>query len=71
MASEMMMRRKLTSCPVGQTVLDAVARELGCTGLGEDKVTLKARIDDLGNDVAVGDADDQAVLGRVAEDTVV
>lgn len=51
--------------PVGQTVGDAIALELVGVGAGEDLVTGDLRVDDLGDDVAVGEADDQAVLGGV------
>ena len=61
----MQITRKLTSGPVGQTVLDTVAGELVCVGSGENKVTLELGVDNLGDDVLVGDADDQAVFGGV------
>ena len=51
--------------PVGQTVGDAIALELVGVGAGEDLVTGDFRVDDLGDDVAVGEANDQAVLGSV------
>lgn len=51
--------------PVGKTVLNAVGAELVGVGGGEDLVTSNLGGDDLGDDVAVGEADDQAVLGRV------
>ena len=59
--------RRLTSSPVGETVVDAVAGELARAGVGEDEVTLDARVDDLDDDLLVGEANDQAVLGGVAE----
>lgn len=51
--------------PVGQTLGDAVALQLVRVGGGEDLVTRDLRVDDLGDDVAVGEADDHAVLGRI------
>lgn len=51
--------------PVGQTVGDAIALELVGVGAGEDLVTGDLRVDDLSDDVAVGEADNQAVLGGV------
>merc|ERR1711939_625742 len=51
--------------PVGETVLNAVARELVGVGGGEDVVALDLGVHDLADDVAVGDADDKAVLGGV------
>lgn len=51
--------------PVGKTVLDAVGLELVGVGRDEDLVTSDLGRDDLADDVAVGEADDQAVLGGV------
>lgn len=51
--------------PVGKTVLDAVGLEFVGVGSGEDLVTGDFRGDDLSDDVAVGEADNQAVLGGV------
>jgi hypothetical protein len=51
--------------PVGQAVLDAVGAQLVRVGRGEDLVTVDLGGDDLGDDVAVGEADNQAVLGRI------
>ena len=53
------------SSPVGKAVLDAIALQLVGVGRGEDLVTIEVGGDDLGDDVAVGEADNQAVLGRV------
>ncbi len=55
----------LTGCPVGETVAYAIAGELLGRRGAEDKVTLEARIDDLYDDLLVGEADDEAVLGCV------
>lgn len=51
--------------PVGQTLLDTIALELVRVSGGEDLVTRDLRVDDLSDDVAVGEADNQTVLGRV------
>lgn len=51
--------------PVGEAVLDAIALELVGVGAGKNLVAGDLSGDDLGDDVAVGEADDQAVLGRV------
>jgi len=51
--------------PVGQTVVDAISLELVGVGCDKDLVTSDLGGDQLGNDVAVGEADDEAVLGRV------
>lgn len=59
--------KKRTSSPVGETVLNPVPRELAGVGGDENKVTLQARIDDLDGDVLVGEANDKAVLGRIAK----
>jgi hypothetical protein len=53
------------SSPVGQTLVNAVLGELVSVGRGEDLVTRDLGVDDLGNDVAVGEADNHAVLGRI------
>jgi hypothetical protein len=44
---------------------DAVGLELVCVGGTEDLVSANLRADDLGDDVAVGEADDETVLGRI------
>lgn len=51
--------------PVGQTVGDAVGLQLVGVGSGEDLVTRDLRADDLHDDVLVGEADNQAVLGSI------
>lgn len=53
------------SSPVGKTLVNAVLGELVSVGSGENLVTGDLRVDDLGNDVAVGEANNHAVLGRV------
>ena len=54
-----------TGSPVGETVVDAVARELARVGLGQDEIALEASVDDLANDVLVGEANNKAVLRRI------
>ena len=51
--------------PVGETLGDAVALELVAVGSAEDLVTGDLRVDDLSDDVAVGETNDHAVLGRI------
>lgn len=51
--------------PVGQAVGDAVGLQLVGVGSGEDLVTRDLRADDLHDDVLVGEADNQAVLGSI------
>jgi hypothetical protein len=53
------------SGPVGKTVLDTVGLELVGVGSDEDLVTSDLGRDDLADDVAVGEANNQAVLGSV------
>lgn len=55
----------VSSGPVGETVLDTVSLELVSVGGDEDLVTGDLRGDDLADDVLVGEADNQAVLGGV------
>lgn len=51
--------------PVGKTVLDAVGLELVGVGSAEDLVASDLGGHDLHDDVAVGETDDEAVLGRI------
>lgn len=51
--------------PIGQAILDAVSLELVGVGSSVDLVAGKLSGDQLADDVTVGEADDQAVLGRV------
>ena len=53
------------SSPVGETVLNAVGTELVGVGGGEDLVAGDLGAHNLEDDVAVGEADDQAVLGSI------
>ena len=46
-------------------MVDTVTRELLRGRGAENEVALEARVDDLHNYLLVGEADDQAVLGRV------
>ena len=52
----------ISGSPVGQTMLDAVAFELMSIGGTEDLVTGDLRGDDLGDDIAVGETNDETVL---------
>lgn len=83
-----MRERKLTSGPVGKTVLKSVLGQLLGVSLGENEVSLQTRsryqlsapldqakakrgtnlelgVNDLDDDVPVGEADDKTVLGGV------
>lgn len=51
--------------PVGETVVDAIALEFVGVSAGKDLVAGDLSGDDLGDDVTVCEADDEAVLGRV------
>lgn len=51
--------------PVGQTLGDTIALELVGVGAGEHLITGDLRVDDLGDDVAVGEAHNETVLGSV------
>lgn len=53
------------SGPVGKTVLEAVSLQLVGVGSGEDLVTGDLGGDDLGDDVAVGEADNKTVLWSI------
>lgn len=55
----------VSSSPVGETVLDAVARKLVGIGSAKGVIALDLGRDNLDNDVLVGEADHQAVLGAV------
>jgi hypothetical protein len=50
---------------VGKTKLDAITRKLVGVGSDKDVITVDARVDDLADDVAVGETDNKTVLGRV------
>ena len=49
----------------GQSGVDSPSLELSGGGAGEDSVSLQGGVDDLGDDVSVGDSSDQSVLGGV------
>lgn len=57
---------ELTGSPVSETVVDAVAGELLRARSAKHEVTLEASVHDLDQNLAVREADDQTVLGRVA-----
>ena len=50
---------------VGEADLDSVPGELVGVGGGDDLVTVETSVSDLGDDIAVGDTHDHAVLGRI------
>jgi hypothetical protein len=54
-----------TGSPVGQTTLNAKAGKFVSVSSGENVVTLELSIDDLADDVSVGETDDKSVLGGV------
>lgn len=47
-------------------MIDAVSWEFFGPSSSQDKVTLQTCIDDLDDNVLVGETDDEAVLGRIA-----
>jgi len=51
--------------PVGQTTLDTIAGKLVGVGGSKNVITLELGIDDLADDVLVGETDNESVLGRV------
>jgi len=51
--------------PVGQTTLNTITGEFVSIGSRENEITLELGVDDLTDDVLVGETDDQSVLGRV------
>lgn len=62
------MNKRLTSSPVGQTVVDTIAGQFCRSCLRQDEVALKTGVDDLDSDVLIGESDDQAVFGGVASE---
>jgi hypothetical protein len=55
----------ISRSPVGQTTLDTVTGKFVSIGSREDEITLELGVDDLANNILVGETDDQSVLGRV------
>ena len=53
------------SCPVGETVVDAVAGKFFGASRSEDKVSLQTGVDYLANNFLVGEADNKTVLGSI------
>lgn len=53
---------------VGQTQLDSIAGQLVRVSGGQHHIVRQIRSDDLGDDVAVGDANDQTVLGSLRDE---
>ena len=49
-------------------MVDPVTGKLLRAGLDQDEVALQASVDNLADDVLVGEADDQTVLRRVAKE---
>jgi hypothetical protein len=62
---EVKYKAQFTSSPVGQTTLDAVTRKFVRVGSSKNVIALELGVDDLANDVLVGETDNQSVLGRV------
>ncbi len=58
--------QRRTSSPVGETVVDAISWELLRAGGNEDEITLNACVDDLDDDLLVGETDNKAVFRSVA-----
>ena len=56
-----------TGRPVGQTVINAVSWEFFRPCSSQYKVALQTCIDDLDDDVFVGETDNQTVFGCIAE----
>ncbi len=56
----------LTGSPVSQTVVDTISGKLLGAGGSENEVALNTSVDNLGNDLLVGEADNKTVLGGVA-----
>ena len=54
-----------TGSPVGQTVVDAIAGELLRGRSAKNEIALEASVDNLNDDLLVGEADNKAVLGCV------
>lgn len=57
---------KPTRAPVGQTVVDAISGELLRSCGNQNEVTLQTSVDDLADDLLVGEPDDETVFRRVA-----
>lgn len=50
--------------PVGKTVLDTELGELLGRSVNQDDISLELGVDNLADDLSVGDSDDQSVFGR-------
>jgi hypothetical protein len=55
----------VSSSPVGQTDLNTISGELMGVGRGQDHITLDLGVDELADDVSVGNTDNKAILGGV------
>jgi hypothetical protein len=51
--------------PVGQTTLDTITGKFVSIGGRENEITLELGVDDLTNNILVGETDNESVLGRV------
>jgi len=60
----------LTGSPVSQPLFNTVSWQLSGASRGEDEVTLKAGIDDLNDNVLVGDTNDETVFRGIARQTL-
>ena len=50
-------------------MVDAISGKLARTGSNENMITLKAGVHDLDNDLFVGEADNEAILGGITTET--
>ena len=53
------------SCPIGEAMLDSVALEFMSVRSAEDFIASDLRGDDLTDDILIGEADNEAILGSV------
>ena len=53
------------SCPIGEAMLDSVALEFMSVRSAEDLIASDLRGDDLTDDILVGEANNEAILGSV------
>jgi hypothetical protein len=54
---------KLTSSPVGQTMLDAILGKFMSIGGSKNNITLDLGVNDLGNDILVCESDNKTIFG--------
>ena len=55
----------ICSCPIGEAVLDSVTLEFMSVRSAEDLIASDLRGDDLTDDVLVGEANNEAILGSI------